>query len=55
MYGIFHPLDADQESPEYLAGAKHLTRSGTRHLFFETYHFCCWADEPLRSMDRKII
>jgi hypothetical protein len=24
----------------YLARVKHPTRSGTCHLFFETYHFC---------------
>jgi hypothetical protein len=42
--GSVDPLSADQEFTWYLAGAKHLTRLGTRNLFFETYHFCCWAD-----------
>jgi hypothetical protein len=37
----------------YLAGAKYLTRSGTRHLFLETYHFL-WTDKPFRLIDRKI-
>jgi hypothetical protein len=39
---------------QYLAGAKHLTRSGTCHLFLETYRFRWSTDKPLRSIDRKI-
>jgi hypothetical protein len=37
--GSVYPFDADREVARYLAGVKHLTRSGMRHLFFETYHF----------------
>jgi hypothetical protein len=45
-----YPFDADREVVRYLAGVKHLTRSRTCHLFFETYHFCWWAGESFQSV-----
>jgi hypothetical protein len=47
---VFTLLTPIRNIVRYLAGVKHLTRSRTHYLFFETYHFCCWAEEPLHSV-----
>jgi hypothetical protein len=48
--GSVYYFDTDREVARHLVGVKHLTRLGTRHLFFETYHFCCWTGESLQSV-----
>jgi hypothetical protein len=48
--GNVYPFDADREIDRYFARVKYLTRSGTLHLFFETYHFCCVIEESIRSV-----
>jgi hypothetical protein len=42
-----YPFGTDREVVRYLPGVKHLTKSGTCHLFFETYHFSIRLESPL--------
>jgi hypothetical protein len=49
-----YPLGFDQELPDtWLGKASNQIKNASS--LFKTYHFCCWANEPLRSMDRKIM